>query len=251
MSLSSRLRACCAALAVLPATGAFAADYDPPIFVEEAPEYVPVEVGSGWYLRGDVAYNANKTFRHRITTFANYERFTQSTTPIVGSVGFGYHFSDFLRAEANLGLLTAGSGRLDYALGAPVGADVNIRARNTMWSGIVSLYGDLGTVAGFTPYVGAGVGLVLAKRDYRRFTEYYAPGTPDLDYRNRDHNYSFAYSLGAGVAYNVSSNLSLDVGYQYLSAPRAEYVQIAGSQDRVRKGVNVHQIKVGLRYALW
>ncbi len=35
---------------------AYAADYDPPIFVEEAAEYVPVEVGSGWYLRGDVGY---------------------------------------------------------------------------------------------------------------------------------------------------------------------------------------------------
>ncbi len=40
---------------------AMAADYDPPIFVDDSPEYVPVEVGSGWYLRGDIGYIAKQT----------------------------------------------------------------------------------------------------------------------------------------------------------------------------------------------
>ena len=40
---------------------ALAADYDPPIVVDEAPRNVPVEVGSGWYLRGDVGYSFNQS----------------------------------------------------------------------------------------------------------------------------------------------------------------------------------------------
>ena len=39
-----------------PLAAAHAADYDPPIVIDDAAEYVPVEVGSGWYLRGDVGY---------------------------------------------------------------------------------------------------------------------------------------------------------------------------------------------------
>ena len=45
-----------AAAAALPLP-AFAADYDPPIVVDQPVEEVPVEVGSGWYLRGDIGYN--------------------------------------------------------------------------------------------------------------------------------------------------------------------------------------------------
>ena len=42
---------------------ALAADYDPPIYVDEAPEYQPVEIGSGWYLRGDVGYAFSHPFK--------------------------------------------------------------------------------------------------------------------------------------------------------------------------------------------
>ena len=40
-------------MSVLNAGGA---DDEPPVLVEQ-PEEVPVEVGSGWYLRGDIGYN--------------------------------------------------------------------------------------------------------------------------------------------------------------------------------------------------
>src|SRR6185312_8038932 len=57
------LKALALAAAVLtPVTQALAADYDPPIYVDQAPDYRPVEVGSGWYLRGDVGYAFNKPY---------------------------------------------------------------------------------------------------------------------------------------------------------------------------------------------
>lgn len=252
MNLNSRMLAGCAALAVLSAAPALAADYDPPIFVEEAPEYVPVEVGSGWYLRGDIAYNANKTMRHNVFGVTPLFRFSQYTTPIAGSIGAGYQFTDFMRAEANFGLLNYGRSKLEYMIGVPGIADVKETARNTMWSGIVSLYGDLGTVAGFTPYVGAGAGFVLSKRNYRQQVDFRASRFIDLQHRDRAQQYSLAYTLAAGVAYNINPNLAVDVGYQFLSAPNAQYVSINGpSSYSVRKGVNLHQVKVGLRYALW
>src|SRR5690554_3813702 len=88
MRLGSFLIASCAAVALVPAS-ALSADYDPPIFVEEAPEWVPVEIGSGWYLRGDVSYNVGRP-TYNFTLFGEdveHRRFG-------GSIGVGYHLSD-------------------------------------------------------------------------------------------------------------------------------------------------------------
>ncbi|RUU78145.1 porin family protein, partial [Mesorhizobium sp. M7A.T.Ca.TU.009.01.3.1] len=64
--------------------------------------------------------------------------------------------------------------------------------------------------------------------------------------------YSLAYTLNAGLAYQVSKNVSVDLGYQYFSAPDAEYVA-AESLDSypILKGISNHQVKLGLRYDLW
>jgi opacity protein-like surface antigen len=87
---------------------ALAADYDPPIYVDQAPEYTPVEVGSGWYLRGDVGYALNKPFEDDSfgSNPANYnETFDERFMPASASVGFGYHFNDYFRGEVNFGLM--------------------------------------------------------------------------------------------------------------------------------------------------
>ena len=44
-------------LAAVSVPAVHAADFDLPVVVDEAPEFVPVEIGSGWYLRGDIGYS--------------------------------------------------------------------------------------------------------------------------------------------------------------------------------------------------
>ena len=216
-----------------------AADYNPPIYIEQAPELVPVEIGSGWYLRGDIAYNVNKPFDD--VTFGT---FSEDTIPISATVGIGYNFSDFLRLETNIGFLTGHQAETSYASGA---STISESTDNEVWSGIVSAYADLGTFAGFTPYVGAGVGLVNATRRYD-----ISDSLTGTTFTDRNSEYSLAYSVGAGVAYNVTNNLSLDVGYQYFAAPNAEYVEMTGPGTyAVEEGMKFHHVKVGLRYDLW
>src|SRR5438105_2257273 len=101
MTLTSRIVLALAGLGLLPLTPAIAADYDPPIYAEQAPDYVPVEVGSGWYLRGDVSYLVQKSFKNGDFTFPsaiNNENFSESDNAAFASIGFGYHFTDYLRA---------------------------------------------------------------------------------------------------------------------------------------------------------
>ena len=65
MKFQSRMAFALAAFASVPVVApALAADYDPPVYVDEAPEYKPVEIGSGWYLRGDLAYLPRGTYRN-------------------------------------------------------------------------------------------------------------------------------------------------------------------------------------------
>ena len=90
---------------------AYAADYDPPIFVEEAAEYVPVEVGSGWYLRGDVGYvfdtsigDVDYTLFDPIAVAYSPASFTSQSidTDFTWGGGFGYRFTDYFRADATV-----------------------------------------------------------------------------------------------------------------------------------------------------
>ena len=108
MTLKSRIALALGAIMLMPATQALSADYDPPVYVDQAPDYQPVEVGSGWYLRGDVSYLVQKSFKNGDFTFPstiNNESFGESEDAYFASVGFGYHFNDYLRADLNFGYL--------------------------------------------------------------------------------------------------------------------------------------------------
>jgi len=315
MKLLSRLLMSGAALAVLSAAPSVAADYDAPLYVEEAPEYVPVEIGSGWYLRGDVSYNFARDYTKY--EFAEpdpldpleQEGLGETQTVVGGTIGFGYHVNDIFRADVNFGMLSASKANVfgtredgcavtqtvttvTYDInGDPIDpADVTVgpanadcysesTAESSAWTGMANVYADLGTVAGFTPYVGAGLGLVytpvklnlnerlceasetttsVAGVSETTVTQLCEGQTSvndeDVKYPGTsiDRNkVSLLYSLGAGVSYQMSQNASLDLGYHWITAPGAEYVTIRGDDIVIAKGMNIHQVKVGLRYDLW
>ena len=117
---------------------------------------------------------------------------------------------------------------------------------------MVNGYIDLGTYVGLTPYIGAGVGLIQSKRDAAlAFTDLVTPAN-STSLTDSKTQYSMAYSLNAGLAYQVSKNVVIDFGYQFMSAPDAEYARLdSASAFSIQKGIDNHQVKVGLRYDLW
>ncbi|MER8545345.1 outer membrane protein [Mesorhizobium sp. M0684] len=249
MTFKSPIALALAAVVLVPLTPALGADYEPPVYVDQAPDYVPVEVGSGWYLRGDVSYLMQKSFKDEHFAFTPAS-FDEKEDPIFASIGFGYHFNDYLRADLNVGYLPGNKIDVGYNDGTTV---ASATLKNYAFSGILNGYIDLGTYVGITPYLGAGVGVVQSKR--RLSASYFtdnADPTDDFVRRDNKTQYSFAYTLNAGLAYQVSKNVSVDLGYQYFSAPDAEYVTAESlTSFPIRKGINNHQVKVGLRYDLW
>ena len=265
----TRLTTCLAAAMLATSGAAIAADYDPPIFIEEAPSLVPVEIGSGWYLRGDVGYS----FRSKARPFTY--RIFDAGPPITyggdvfdnGSVsggfnfgvGFGYHFSDWLRADATIERLKLdfGGTRSDYPL---AGWRTEDTASAVAYALMINGYVDLGTYAGFTPYAGAGVGYTHVKWDGLRSAVYDATDT----FAGNDSNggvgsWRFSYALMAGVAYDITDNMKLDLGYKFrringgnMFGWNAAHTGAGATGTQGRDGaLTQHEVRVGVRYNLW
>jgi opacity protein-like surface antigen len=265
----------------MPALPASAADYDPPIYVDDAPEYVPVEVGSGWYLRGDIGYNLSvetdaeyRTYDPLGDTYSSYEPFTNSELDrgLTYGIGFGYHFSDWIRSDLTLDIFESSfDGTIDLAdpcAGGAAGTSCRVESDSsvTVTSLMANGYIDLGTVSGFTPYVGAGAGLAYV--DWSGATNsYYCvdggvlcggsfQGTTE---HSGESSWRFAYGLMAGVAVDVTQNLRLDLGYRYRKIAdgdaagwddASDAAGATGAQAR-DDGFDMHEVRVGLRYDLW
>ncbi|MGB3501805.1 MAG: opacity family porin [Mesorhizobium sp.] len=315
------------------------ADYDPPLIIDAEEEFVPVEVGSGWYLRGDINYEFKKRF---IDTYAagTNTLFNNAfiglvpsgplspiahrikDSPITGQVGFGYHVNDYLRADVTFGIgssgkySAAGNAQAGYVNGPMIdwrnpaitsalngipdygcsgtrtittddGAggvatqvendwrrDCNVAGDSSSksYNGLVNGYVDLATVAGFTPYIGAGVGLTYTRTSFRMSgncsnyntvepdpsvpggtieTDFAcdAPGTSTATHDKAEYN--LTYALMAGFAYKLTDNVSLDVGYQYRATPGLRQFALTDTGVVSRRGIGSHQATVGLRYDLW
>lgn len=268
-------------LAALAPIAAHAADYDPPIIVDEAPEYVPVEVGSGWYLRGDVGYvldssidGVNYTSFDPIDSTYNPASFTSASidTDFAWGGGFGYSFTDYFRVDATVDGFRAdfnGSTASDLACDPvdPPVDDTTCRSENSSEVSAVSVmangYVDLGTYVGLTPYIGAGAGMSYVSWSDLNDTTYCVDGAVDdcasvspVDSTGHGgtDGWRFTYALMAGVAYDLGQNFKLDVGYKYRNIDGGDMFGWDSPEtfgDGSHGNIETHEVRVGLRYELW
>jgi opacity protein-like surface antigen len=285
MRLTSYLGSLVAAFALLPAAGALAADYDPPIVIEDAAEYVPVELGSGWYLRGDVGYAfstsapGNFTYRTYDATTANYADNVFTTgrlrTDFGVGVGFGYRFTDWIRADATVdwfrarfnGTTTSGAPCVD-PLVDPAYAGTTCRSEDSGRAKALSFmangYVDLGTYVGLTPYVGAGVGMTYLQWEQFTGNNYCVGATcPAGLVSTSTHasvkDWRFTYAAMAGISYDVNKNIKIDLGYRFRRISGGsmfgwDTVSAAAGATGVQgrhPGLSTHEVKIGVRYELW
>lgn len=126
--------------------------------------------------------------------------------------------------------------------------DDPIHVNLTSYTGMFNLYYDFGNFRGFSPYVGAGIGAAYNVVDDVYFTQ-----NPLLVNRIQgDEKWSLAWSVMAGVGYQISERAILDVGYRYIDVGSAHSGTIddAGfTNPRVNvDDLGAHEIKIGLRY---
>lgn len=270
-----------AAVSLVAVHPALTADYDAPVIFEDVPNLVPVEIGTGWYLRGDIGYHIDTeprdTFTYRTFDGVNYgaEAFDTGSLgeDITFGIGVGYSFTDLLRADVTVDRFTSSfSGSTSFSAPCPGGpAGTACRSDDaselTGYSVMLNGYVDLGTVVGFTPYVGAGAGYTYAHWDdleSRTFcvdgaTGCAGTGSAGTITRAGESDWRFTYALMAGVTYDMSDNMKLDVGYRYRRIDGGDMfgwdnasaaAGASGSQGE-DPGLSSHEIRVGLRLELW
>jgi opacity protein-like surface antigen len=233
---------------------AVAADLTPPPpEAPSVPEIVPPSTG-GWYLRGDIGYSWPK-FRKATYGTPGCEGCGGSepgTNVLHGDLkgsflaggGVGYQFTDYFRADVTADYMTRskfeghtyGTGCDDVACAS------DERAKFSALSILANAYVDLGNFNGITPYIGAGIGGTRVKWS-------------DLDDvrhgKSQDGaaNWRFTYAVMAGASIDLTSNLKLDAGYRFRHINGGKMFEgdewIGDGRD---KGMNVHDVRVGLRY---
>ena len=267
---------------MLPAVAlpALAADYEPPMVIEQPAEEVPVEIGTGWYLRGDIGYNlaadADGGF-----DFRTFDPFTGAfgtssfNTASLGEeatfgIGVGYNFTDWLRADFTFdgyrmsfdGNTSSAAPCLATAAYVGTGCRSDDSATASVLSSMLNGYVDLGTYVGFTPYVGAGLGYSyvdwgsLGSAIY--CTGATCPGGAFVGSTESggESSWRFTYAAMAGLAYDLTNNLKVDLGYRYRHIdggsmfafdPGSAATGVSGEDP----GFATHEVRLGVRYALW
>jgi opacity protein-like surface antigen len=339
-SLISRARATAlsATLGAMCASAATAADMPFLSPLPAPPVEQPVEFGTGWYLRGDVGYS-NMSVPVVVADFANNLGRTGAAS---GNIGFGYQYNEWFRTEFAIDRAVfrpssarapqwCPSGKVLYYnqdAGSLSGQAIGylydpsetctpyVTAHLNRTTPMVNAYLDLGHWSGFTPYVGAGIGMtnlqassavnynntangglwepnlavqgvpliwVPATNTYTVSTVNVTstststvggvttttttttpttvvkanPVTPPRTLQfaqlipsqySKKTSWKFSWNIMAGVSYDVSQNVKIDVGYRFLNA--GSYTSLPSMltlAPGVTKELISQEVRVGFR----
>jgi len=209
-----------AALTLFAASAAKAADYSmppppPPVMVQPAQP-----LASGWYLRGNVGVGINGAYElDYLKNPLNTNNFRIEHNSIGDSFfiggGAGYEWNNWLRFDATVEYRSKSH---VYAFGSYTqggGTFLDTYDGNlSSWLFLANGYVDLGTWNCFTPFVGAGIG--GAYNTLHDFTDI-GPQTGGRGFGRNPSEWNLAWALYAGVAYDVSKSLKVELTYRYLN----------------------------------
>jgi opacity protein-like surface antigen len=272
-----------ALVATLFHTGAVAADLRVP-YAQPQNDDVPVEFGTGWYIRGDIAAAQDNAIAFGKASLLHMK----PPNAWSAGLGAGYKFTNFLRADLTVDYRSpvttngiAGSKLCQVAATPingldPLGNQIVVgsnpvfdqctgieHSRLNRTQVLANAYIDLGTWSGFTPYVGAGVGVnvIFNKSQLNWFMSNQNPYNVTwvdpfskatlqgyMDTQHSGYAYRLAWALMGGVAFDLTPHVKLDVGYRYLNLGSLTALDIAG--NTVTKRLNAQEIRTGFRYVI-
>ncbi|MEZ5818274.1 MAG: outer membrane beta-barrel protein [Hyphomicrobiaceae bacterium] len=240
-----------AACIILPTTSPAADLYGGSLKDGYAPAYSAPAIAGPCYLRGDVGYAWASSPKGYYVGNGVDPHVRGASVDNGGSydVGIGCGSgSRGLRGEIAVGFIPRRdfTGDVDIVINnQPV--DPPIKATIDSYTVMVNGYYDFGNFRGFVPYVGAGVGIAMHDMGYVTIDH---PASPNP--QHGDSKIGPAWSLMAGVGYQMSSNAILDVGYRYINMGLAQSNQGDTAQflnpKLVVDDLSAHELRIGLRY---
>jgi len=249
------------AAAVLTLPAAHAADM-PPVMYKPAP--VVEDFAGGWYLRGDIGMSNQRVGKLHNVLFdspgvaVTHHSNEFSSAPFFG-LGVGYQYNGWLRFDLTgeyRGKSTfRGMDTYTPEPNSPTGIGVNdYHAKKSEWVVMANAYFDLGTWAGFTPFVGGGIG--GAYNIISGFRDVNVP-VGGVAYAGSAGTWNFAWAVHAGIGYQVSPNFTVELAYRYLNlgdARTGDIIAYDGTNNVYNpmhfRNIDSHDLKLGVRWLL-
>lgn len=225
--------------------------------------YIPppvVEDYGGWYLRGYIGMS-NQGFKgldHVLFAtapgFAWLDRGGFSSAPIFGGA-IGYQYNSWIRfdlsAEWRGGSVFKA---LDTYTGVGGPFTNDYTGIKKEWLFLANAFVDLGTWRAITPYLGLGAGFANVTIGNFRDTNVIATSG---GYADTGSQWNFAWALYAGLAYKVTPNFAVDLGYRFVSlgdGKTGTLFALDGSctacQPMYFRGIYSHDLMLGVRWML-
>jgi opacity protein-like surface antigen len=200
----------------------------------------PAQEFNGWYLRGDIGlatnnssnlnlYNTPEPLNSGFFAPGANESFNNTTisSSELADFGVGYRVNNWFRGDVTFEYRDGGHFQSLYTLNNPNAGEYGIsqlldfyRADISSAIGLVNAYADLGTWYGVTPFVGGGVGVaenwLYGMTDQGQVSIAGGGTGASGGYFSNAAKTNFAWALMAGLDFDITPNLKLELGYRYL-----------------------------------
>jgi opacity protein-like surface antigen len=242
---------------------AFAAD----MAIAPPPMYAPpVQDFGGWYLRGDIGFSNQSISKRDYYSYPNLLSLQQQSSFDTGGifgVGVGYQFNNWFRADVTAQYRgNANFHGLDLTSYPDTGtvqrgSDTYSASKSELVF-LANVYADLGTWWCVTPYIGAGIG--TSRNTISNFTDIGANGTflfgtvPGLAFAPSASKWEFAWALHTGLAYRVTPNMTVELGYSYMNLGNGVTGAlttkdgVTANQPMTFKDITSQDLKLGVRW---
>jgi opacity protein-like surface antigen len=202
----------------------------------------PVLLGTGWYLRGNIAASQDAVLPIDGLNTPQKRGFPNMWAM---GLGFGYRFNDYIRTDATIDFrqpvtalgLTSNSPVCGGAAGCQTYASNRLSSTNLLFN----VYGDLGNFAGLMPYIGVGIG--MTNFDQRISV---TPGGSAWQYATNQRSNKVTYAGMMGVSYAITPRLTADLGYRYLYMGPVNVLTSWG--PLASKKMDAHEARLSFRY---
>ncbi|KQP90988.1 MULTISPECIES: outer membrane beta-barrel protein [unclassified Methylobacterium] len=245
-----------------------AADLLPPLPPEPLPP--PVEIGGGWYLRGDVGVGATNVGAISTTVHGEglpsgyrYDQKSVEDSYFAGG-GVGYQFGSYFHGDITAEYRGGSKFRFQDSYDSVCGGDnaypcKGVNAYNANLSSVVVMangYIDLGTWYGVTPFVGGGVGTAFHRLSGFNDSGFGA-ASGGYGYAKDKNTNTFAWAAMAGLGYSVTPNVKLELGYRYMNLGHVGSNPVTcindpgcGGAVYKIKDITSHDVRIGMRWLL-
>ncbi|MBB8823103.1 porin family protein [Escherichia coli] len=214
---------------------------------------------SGFYLTGKAGASVVSLSHQRFLSgneeeTSKYKGGDDHDTVFSGGIAAGYDFYPqfSIPVRTELEFYARGNADTKYNLYKDDWSRGDLKNEVSVNTLMLNAYYDFRNDSAFTPWVSAGIGYARIHQKTTGISTWdYGYGSSGRESLSRSGSAdNFAWSLGAGIRYDVTPDIALDLSYRYLDAgdSSVSYKDEWGDKYKSEVDVKSHDIMLGVTY---